>query len=814
MVTQVSAPPTKAPLRHSVKALLIQCREAARARLSGVLADAIAKVEQDLFRLADTSRSGAQQQACLDTIAHIRGYREVIAGEFGRYFVEAFDRRINAFADDNAAVPPASDELSGDALQLVDATVMDESFLLSDLARDTATKLNPDQSLGVRTRIAYLLSIDILDDQRNPFAPKLVYEALQSACGQIPGDFALKRLILTAFEPYVTRGIDAVYAEVNRILVAHEVLPKVRHTVQRHDHTGAYRATGGGAPGGNLGASHQTGSTQSLAARGEPTHAGNRGLHVFPGHRDVGGPANAVQHLIAAGVRAPGYVVADRAESEHLDLAQALTNTLDSSPEVRLVVARMLSEPARYSFEAALDTPATPTLLSSLSALQAAPTLDEQNSSYVAHLEPYIRAQSHPLDLLTIEFVTLVFDYLLDDKALPESVKALLARLQIVAVKTAILDRSFFARREHPMRRLLSSIALAGADPEIDTTSDSAFVVGLREIVNDIVANFKEDLAVFASAESRLATLVTEATASKSPEFDAETAALEKKEANEIALTMALAELHRRITDTTPQFVRKFLFDSWSLALVDAYQQETDVEDSWTQRLGVVDALIWSVSPRSPAEIKRLATILPQLMQGLRRGMAAVGIPEASCETFFTDLMQAHAATIAGAKAASRTQPPEPKLPQITPDTGQVPAPALDNNPLAVDTGPSSVPALDDEPISLSAATIADDDGSDANSLGADDHLRHMIAALDCGVQVKFSEAGKHQLAKLAWVSPKRTIFLFTAARAKARSLSADALADGLRTGSVEVIDRSEPLLDRVVRRVVGDSATDPVALA
>ena len=76
------------------KALLSQCRELARSKLSGILADALDKVENDLFSLAEASTSRAEQQILFEAMSQVKKHRSEIKASFDRYFIEIFERRI------------------------------------------------------------------------------------------------------------------------------------------------------------------------------------------------------------------------------------------------------------------------------------------------------------------------------------------------------------------------------------------------------------------------------------------------------------------------------------------------------------------------------------------------------------------------------------------------------------------------------------------------------------------------------------------------------------------------------------------------
>ena len=112
---------------------------------------------------------------------------------------------------------------------------MEEELVVNDLARKTRNRIDPEQLLGIRARFGHLLSRNeqVEDDTSNPLCPEAVFEALKMACGKIPGDFAVKRSLLNAFQPYVAAGITTVYADVNQNLISHHVLPRIRHQVKR-----------------------------------------------------------------------------------------------------------------------------------------------------------------------------------------------------------------------------------------------------------------------------------------------------------------------------------------------------------------------------------------------------------------------------------------------------------------------------------------------------------------------------------------------------------------------------------------------------
>ena len=472
------------------------------------------------------------------------------------------------------------------------------------------------------------------DDTSNPLCPEAVFEALKMACGKLPGDFAVKRSLLNAFQPYVAAGITTVYADVNQNLISHHVLPRIRHQVKRAADIGV------------------AGSNPALAA--------SQAMNLAQLMGGTQGASAAAAAMTQSQLMNLGQLAAGQnplAMSGALDLSALLAGVMNGGA-ARAQVTRMLADPSRYAMEATLtSTPASPALMTSLSALQSAAMPAGGGAfDFMSALGDQVRAQSNPLDQLTIELVTMVFDYILDDKNVPETVKGEISRLQIVAVKAAILDRTFFARRQHPMRQLLDRIAEVAGDPDIATEEGSRFILELRAMVDYIVHKFTDDLAIFTAALDTLEQMVAENREARQQELAPTTSELERKEEAEIAHATALAEIKRRVTRKTPPFVREFLYQWWTKTLVDAYMKEREGDDSWTHRLGMVDALVWSVSPLRTGEIQQLASLLPTLMRSLLRGMNAIEMPADVRHGFFNQLMQAHTASINAAKAQAKSQ--------------------------------------------------------------------------------------------------------------------------------------------------------------
>ena len=119
---------------------------------------------------------------------------------------------------------------------------------------------------------------------------------------------------------------------------------------------------------------------------------------------------------------------------------------------------------------AGLPVVTTPRLLTLLSDAQhqtdpsALPPGGRQLQNFIGTLVGSVsegKEQFSQVDADVINLVSMLFDFILEDRQLPSIMKALLSRLQIPILKVALLDRSFFNRGGHPARKLLNELAMA-----------------------------------------------------------------------------------------------------------------------------------------------------------------------------------------------------------------------------------------------------------------------------------------------------------------------------------------------------------------
>jgi len=725
-------------------ALLHECRDLVVAQLSRFIAEALDRLSVELTITAMKAAGRESQQALLDALSLVRAHRNDIEFRFRQSFEELFEQRLFDRSPQKGRRTGA--EPAGGELALVEDDAIDDRIAIDRLVRRARRQLDPDEVLGVRARMAALLGRDWFDEDDYPASPEIVFEALQRSLDELAPPADVRSALLQAFEPHVASSLADVHVSVNERLRSQQVLPTIRPRPFASEQK-------------------RPGSADAAETRADSPAA------TAPGAQFGGGPARTGAGPVAEGFsggrtvpRGHGAAAWGSGDSafavDRLDVFDDLVQQMSYDDRAaRRSAARMLSDPDTFGM-ADLPMPTVqPPLIEALHTLQSAPRERADAEPLATQLLDQARSKGSSLDQLTVEIVSLVFDYIYSDRRLPDPVKQQLLRLQVVAVKAALLDRSFFARRQHPMRRLIDRATDLASDPDADFGAESMLVAGFTDIVDWILGNFDDDLAVFDEAMARFDALAHAEGERRAARLLELTRQAQRMEALAVAQEEASAEIALRIDPVTPAFVREFLYKWWSLVLAHARVEGECGGVAWAQSLQSAEMLIWSVAPKLPDEIARLASLLPKMIGALLKCLQAVGIADAERERFFNELLRWHTRAIQDAKAgaAGRTVP------------GMQSAIRIGDDGIArfdADVAVASQAAMRKP---LSPRRAADDAEVDA--------LRR-------GDLIEFTDDdGTMQTVKIAWISPTRALYVLSRFPEFGRSIERAALVSWFATG-------------------------------
>jgi hypothetical protein len=379
---------------------------------------------------------------------------------------------------------------------------------------------------------------------------------------------------------------------------------------------------------------------------------------------------------------------------------------------------------------------------------------------------PVMQAAS-PLDAVLVDAVAMLFDVVFDDTALPDRLKAQIARLQIPVLKAAMLDRNFFSQPRHPVRRMLDAVATLSVYLP-DNEAGNARLEAISGIVSRVLDSFEQDIAVFDAAaielEAMCAALEETLEETVDVSLQQDIAEIKRAERAELAPVVVHDFINRALKDqAAAEAVREFLRRDWAQLLSRDYIDAGEQGAHFNSHVETMRELVWSVLPKADMDARlMLVRILPGLLKRLREGVAEIDLPQKLSDRFFATLVILHA------NAVRPNAQPVP-LPEIAPEeiaelTAQ-PEPAAPVE--AVADAKQAIPEFEDE-------------------------FTQRTRALNKGDWVEFHyEDGTFRWARLGWVSGVKSTYLFSDQDGmNSFSIGLHRLADKLRKGEAVLVER------------------------
>lgn len=730
---------------------LIQVRDKAAQQLKQALQALFDNADDTLFQMADRATSNAEQNAFFEAMRDLRLKRKSIERGFLQKVFETFSN-LNQYEIGRA---PQLDAVSFESLSLVQNDDLEES-----VAQDTMVSkvMSRDaMALGhLTTRINTLVSKKI-DDRTNPLGPRALCEAFLDACRSLGVEIKVKLIIFKLFDKYVLTELDQLYAEANQLLITAGVLPELKSAPPA-------RRPQGRAPG----------TARSAVAGGDAA-----GVVADMGSEEVQEVFGALQALLSE-VRGSGLprreVPADAVPITSNDLMRLLSHL-----QQHLSAQKVDDIDVRFQLDS---------LLTRASAKSG-------RSRVVGQVDDDV-----------INLVSMLFEFILDDRSLPDSLKALIGRLQIPMLKVAVLDKTFFSRGSHPARRLLNEIASAAMGwSEQDDLQRDVLYQRIEQVVLRLLNDFVDDPGIFSDLlsdflaytgdERRRSELLEQRTR------DAE----EGRAKAELARQQVEQALNERLLGRTlPEVVVRLLQEAWSKVMLLTCLKHGAESEEWRATLATMDDLIWSVEPHEAPEARmRLLELVPGLLKSLREGLTSAAFDPFSTSEFFSQLESLHV------QAFQRFKRPEPE--PVVADVAEPDAPIAADAALVVDLpeleleAAAEAPAMVEvvEEIILLAPGESRAPEPEA-SLPEGDGALDQVDNLRVGSWVEFQEDEDHKVrCKLAAIMKPTGKYIFVNRTGmKVLEKTRMGLAVEFRRGAIRLLDDAL-LFDRALESVIGN---------
>lgn len=758
--------------------VLDDCGELAANRLVEAVKEAAAAARTELHQLAANTRLHEMSMLYLEGMEFLRDHAEAIEVGFRQTFFQSFKQACRKWHLRASPTQPPQTTLS-----LMEPDALEESLAVNNLANAIHNGCG-EELFGLNQRVGLLLNQRDLAAEDNPLGPEVISQALLDTFKNQGDRLKVRLLLVSTLGKHLPERVKAVYQTLNRFLADKGVLPSIRVGLKKNPTTGEAAGTAAPAQAGTAPGTDLLGVLQQLL--GGMAHGPS---NVLPQDPAMSGLriGSAAHGIALTGATGPGQPAA---------AATPTQMAVGPAP----IFVQTLTQLQRGHIEG-LD----------LQGLDASRLADGQVNVLREIKNSAVTAGMGQLDVMTLDIVALIFDYILDDRRVPDAMKALIGRLQIPVLKVAMLDRAFFSQKAHPARRLLDALAEVSMGWDPQEGHDSGLYRKVDESVQRILNEFDDKLDVFIAVLEDLERYLAE----EKRQIDVLTSRgaqiLYTREQREVAGIVAQDTIHTQLfSHTVPTLIQDFLYGPWKELLTLIYSQSGEGGEAWKGAVQTIADLIWSVTPKATAEERRLLVQrLPNLLKRLSDGLKAIEHPQSEQDRFFAALVKCHAEAVKNgmhgitpeaAPAVERAAaPPPPSAAEPLADFEEIPVQTA-----AVDVDPrlmqevSALPAVSAH-VQTEEITLTDVSWL-AGGEPEGDPYDAKVRQLKRGSWIEIrQEDGSFARAKLAWISPMRGLYLFTNRLGqRAMSIHANGLAAKLRAGEIQLLD-SVPLMDRAV---------------
>lgn len=606
----------------------------------------------------ENARSNKEQIALAELIKQLR-YQ---GGDSLDQFVRLLQQCCSDFSEQQLSTPSGQERFAQPSgLSLVDNAELEETIAITSICHRADSQF-AEILWALHQRLAILNDGKKLDERENPVSPIQFCEALRKVIVPLKLETRIKVLGYKHFEASMVKVLGALYEELNARLAEEGVLPNLRFT--------GFNA---GADSGASAAEEQEQEHELQPSESEPPQASTPDSAAETprrraSDRDPEPRRRATDQLFNEQTeKTPeqyqqGLISAIRLLQTHLGgavaAAPAALNTGANPGQGGGVPAAAPQAAQQEGFSppggggggtAGAGQSAAHAISSLMGAVQQVQTQQAVSAQTLLDAEP---GQVQPLavgavssqlleelkkqgddevrsdDMHTIELVGLLFEYILSDEQLPDSVKALLSYLHTPILKLAFIDRDFFENVDHPARVLLNQMAEAGARwIGNDGTNQYNIYEKIKTTVFEILKNFGNDAKVF--AEALLDFSAYTRNISRRQEL-MEKRVLEKARGEE-KLREAKILVNTKVSKLIdgkdlPSPILLLLLLPWSDYLSFVILRYGADSDSFSQALKVAEDLLWTIEPKSlEADKVKQLEMQEKLMQTLQSGFETIG---------------------------------------------------------------------------------------------------------------------------------------------------------------------------------------------
>lgn len=455
------------------------------------------------------------------------------------------------------------------------------------------------------------------------FGPALLVNSFQPVIQALIVDSTTEKLIFRVFESHVMLKLKDLYEGLNRILVKHNILPKLdvkqsmlaknvapKKTAKAQPSSGVKRAETEISPNAASLSNPQQSKSAAEASQNQ----------AFSPSSET--PLNSDIELSSKAFTLPPFSNASMAGStnsfsENQNAAQsALSNITGLLRSLR----KESETPSEQQPEATYSTSEFDEGLSAMQVSGDATSLEDIPRSLIERVQENLSHAGEEKNIddnkkAAIDVVDRFFLSMRNNPRISSEAKQYLLKLEVPVLKVLLKDERFFEDHQSSVRAVMNRIAQLGAK---GAKLNPASREKVSQLVHKIIQEFENDTGVFDEVLSELNILLDRQSNLYVKNVERVAAAAEGSYKVEEANVAVTREINARLAHKfVPSAVVTLIKEGWKDYLNLSYIKHGETSEQWQEGLSVIDRLIaFGEDPRIPIDIK---VILPRIQEGLKQ---------------------------------------------------------------------------------------------------------------------------------------------------------------------------------------------------
>jgi len=447
---------------------------------------------QVLLEFADAAENNRLQRLFFDAQREFYLKEEAIVGEFERSLREG----LSSFSNSHSGATT----LGADTLSLVEVEDYERSLALETIAKRTINK-QLSELHGLAQRLSALVGGRPMTLEQVPANPMQIIRIFDPASRRLEVEKEVRLVFYTLFDRYVMSRLGELYASLNARLIDMGILPNIKFDYQRFG-PGNTAAEGNPA---DAGGDPTAADIAAGAGDGVSPEAGIAGSADTPAQRLRPTTPTSAETLSAIS----SLLMAKREQQASAEPLHTSVPILPTAANVGEAIADM-----RVLQEAPHPIPIPTGATGSKVAVDAALLMKvkhalQKQRQIIKNLVGQDKLDRKEEDV--IDIVGMLFEAMLNEKLLPNSVKTLLSHLHTRYLKIAVQSPDFLDNTSHPARKLFERMLDAGIRWVREDNLRAGIYPQLQEIVTQILKSesldeefFIERMANLDKAEKKL----------------------------------------------------------------------------------------------------------------------------------------------------------------------------------------------------------------------------------------------------------------------------------------------------------------------